>query len=90
MSHDIIDSNIELKVNHITKIDMRKFDGKDLVTWILQMEQFFDLHDVSHTQKVHITSLYLEKNQFVWYRWIFSFKSIFIMRIQRAIPSLVN
>jgi hypothetical protein len=57
-------SNFGLKTNHIPKIDMRKFDGKDPITWILQMEQFFDLHNVPHTQKVQIASLYLEPNQF--------------------------
>jgi hypothetical protein len=59
-------SNFGLKTNHVPKIDMRKFDGKDPITWILQMEQFFDLHNVPHTQKVRIASLYLEPNQFVW------------------------
>jgi hypothetical protein len=58
-------SNFGLKTNHVPKIDMRKFDGKDPITWILQMEQFFDLHNVPHTQKVQIASLYLEPNQFV-------------------------
>jgi chromosome segregation ATPase len=42
-------SNFGLKTNHVPKIDMRKFDGKDPITWILQMEQFFDLHNVPHT-----------------------------------------
>jgi hypothetical protein len=60
-------SNFGLKTNHVPKIDMRKFDGKDPITWILQMEQFFDLHNVPPTQKVRIASLYLEPNQFVWY-----------------------
>jgi hypothetical protein len=60
-------SNFGLKTNHVPKIDMRKFDGKDPITWILQMEQVFDLHNVPHTQKVRIASLYLEPNQFVWY-----------------------
>ena len=69
-------SNFGLKTNHVPKIDMRKFDGKDPITWILQMEQFFDLHNVPHTQKVQIASLYLEPNQFVWYRWVFSRKSL--------------
>jgi hypothetical protein len=55
-------SNFGLKTNHIPKIYMRKFDGKDPITWILQMEQFFDLHNVPHTQKVRISSLYLEPN----------------------------
>jgi hypothetical protein len=31
---------------------MRNFDGKDPITWKLQMEQLFDLHNVPHTQKV--------------------------------------
>ena len=61
-------SNFGLKTNHVPKINMRKFDGKDPITWILQMEQFFDLHNVPHTQKVRFASLYLEPNQFVWYR----------------------
>jgi hypothetical protein len=55
--------NFGLKTNHFPKIDMRKFDGKDPITWILNMEQFFDLHDVPHTQQVSIDSLYLESNQ---------------------------
>jgi hypothetical protein len=69
-------SNFGLKTNHVPKIDMRNFDGKDPITWILQMEQLFDLHNVLHTQKVRISSLYLESNQFVWYRWICSRKSL--------------
>jgi hypothetical protein len=69
-------SNFGLKTNHAPTIDMRKFDGKDPITWILQMEQFFDLHNVPHTQKVRIASLYLESNQFVWYRWLCSRKSL--------------
>jgi hypothetical protein len=40
------------------------------------MEHFFDLHDVPHIQKVRIASLYLETNQFVWYRTLFSHKSL--------------
>jgi hypothetical protein len=65
-------SNFGLKTNHVPKIDMRKFDGKDPITWILHMEKFFDPHNVPHTQKVQIASLYLEPNQFVWYIWICS------------------
>jgi gas vesicle protein len=55
-------SNFGFKTNHVPKIDMQKFDGKDPITWILQMEQFFDIHNVPHTQKVRIASLYLEPN----------------------------
>ena len=45
-------SNFGLNTNHFPKIDMRKFDGNDPITWILQMVQLFDLHDVPQTQKV--------------------------------------
>jgi hypothetical protein len=74
-------SNFGLNINHIPKIDMRKFDGKNPITWILHMEQFFDLHNVPHTQKVRIAFLYLEPNQFVWYRWICSRKSLVTWKI---------
>jgi hypothetical protein len=49
MNQDWRNSNFGLKSNHFPNIDMRKFDGKDPITWILQMEEFFDLHDVPHT-----------------------------------------
>jgi hypothetical protein len=62
MNQDWRNSNFGLKKNYFPKINMRKFDWKDPITWILLMEQFFDLHDVLHTQKVQILSLYLEPN----------------------------
>ena len=71
VSYDFIDSNFRLKTHHVPKIDMRKFDGKDHVTWILHMEKYFDLHEVQLLQKVCIASLYLEPNQFLWYKGIF-------------------
>jgi hypothetical protein len=55
---------------------MRKFDGKDPITCILHMDKLFDLHDVPQTQKVQIAYLYLEPNQFVWYLWLCSCKSL--------------
>jgi hypothetical protein len=50
----------------IANTDMRKLDGNDSLTWIFQMEQFFDLYQVSILQKVIIASLHLEPNQFIW------------------------
>ena len=70
VNHYSIDTNVGSKTHHIPKIDMRKFDGKDPATWILQMEQFFDLNNVQNAQKVRMATLYLEPNQFVWYQWL--------------------
>jgi hypothetical protein len=39
------------------------------------------IYMMCHTQKVQISSLHLEPNQFVWYRWIFSCKSLFTWTI---------
>ena len=62
VNHDSIDSNVGSMTHHIPKIGMRKFDGKDPATWILQMEQFVDLNNVKSTQKVCMETLYLEPN----------------------------
>ena len=35
VNHDFIDSNVVLRTRHISKIDLRNFDGKYLTTWIL-------------------------------------------------------
>ena len=74
VNRDFISSNVGWKTHHIQDIDMRNFDGKDPVTWILQMEQYFELNNVKNTQKVRLATLYLEQNTFVWYQWLFSRK----------------
>ena len=55
---------------------MRKFDGKDPINWILQMEQYFNLHEVKLLQKICITSNYLELNQLLWYKGLCSHKPL--------------
>ena len=35
VNRDFINSNVRLKNHHIPKMNLRKFDGKDPVTWIL-------------------------------------------------------
>ena len=52
------------------KVDMCKFDGKDPLTWINQMENFFEVHQIPYGQKVMMASLYLELDQFIWYCWL--------------------
>ena len=59
VNRDFRNSNVGLKNHHIPKMDMRKFDGKDPVTWILHMEQYFDLNNVKNTQKVRFETLHL-------------------------------
>jgi hypothetical protein len=65
----------------IPKIDMRKFDGKDPITCIFQMEQFFDLYQTPSLQKVPIASSYLKNDQFIWYQWFCARNEIFLARL---------
>ena len=58
---------------------MRKFDGRDPRTWLLQMDKYFDLHEVKLLQNVRIESLYLEPNQFLWKEGLCSSKPLIIL-----------
>ena len=58
VNRDFVNSNVGLKNQHILKMDMKKIDGKDPVTWILQMEQYFDLNNVQNTQR-YASKLYI-------------------------------
>ena len=58
----------KIKLLKSRKREMRKFDDKDPINWILHMEKYFDLHGVSLLQKVCIASNYLEPDQFLWYK----------------------
>jgi len=60
VNHDFIESNVGSKTHHVPNIDMRKFDGKDPVTWILQMEQYLDLH-ICKAHKRYALQLYIWK-----------------------------
>ena len=74
----------------LPKIDMRKFYRKYHITWIFQMEQLFDLHQVPDLQKVTIASLYLEHEQFVWYQRLCEHKKYSIISWSILIEELIS
>ena len=69
-TNDDTDFNPTGSRNFFPKVNMRKFDGKDPLTWINQMENFFEIHQIPYGQKVTMASLYLEPDQFIWYHWL--------------------
>ena len=69
-------SHFKIELLKSRKGNMRKFDGKDPVNWILQMEQYFDLHEVKLLKKVRIASSYLEPGHFLWYKGLCSCKAL--------------
>ena len=56
--------------NFFPMVDMHKFDRNDPLTWINQMEIFFEVHQIPYGLRVMMTSLYLELDQFIWHCWL--------------------
>ena len=52
-------SHLKIELLKSRKSKMRKFDGKDLVNWIRQTEQYFDLHGVYHCYKMYVLHLHI-------------------------------
>ena len=52
------------------KLDMHKFDGNGSIIWVLQMEQFFNLHHINHgIEQLQVAVLYLDTERWWWWQW---------------------
>jgi len=58
MNYDFRVPNVGFKTHHIPHIDMSKFDGKDPITWILQVEQYL-ISMMCNTHKRYTLHLYI-------------------------------
>ena len=58
VNHDSIDANVGSKTHHIPKIDMRKFDGNDPATWMLQWSNSL-ISIMCKTHKRYLWKLYI-------------------------------
>eukprot|EP01018_Ginkgo_biloba_P013059 Gb_07852 [translate_table: standard] len=54
----------------LPKVEMKNFDGRDVRTWLSQMEQYFNLHQVPTDKKIPLASLHMETEPFQWYQWM--------------------
>ena len=59
-----------VKAHFLHEVEIHKFDGKDMRTWLNQLEQYFTLHQVPTDKKITFSSLYMEMEPFQWYRCI--------------------
>ena len=50
--------------NLVPRVEVRKFDGRDVRTWLSQMEQYFCLHQVATDKKISLASLHMETYPF--------------------------
>ena len=50
------------------KMELKKFDGTKVFTWLNQMEQYFELHNIMDDKKmIHIATLNFETKPYQWY-----------------------
>jgi hypothetical protein len=53
------------------KIELNKFDGTDVFTWVNQIEKYFELHNIMNDKKrIHIATLNFEIKPYQWYQWV--------------------
>ena len=58
------------KVN-FPKIELKNFDGITIFTWVNQIEQYFELHNIMDDKKrICIATLNFEIKPYQWYQWI--------------------
>jgi len=56
---------------NILKIELKKFDGTKVFTWVNQIEKYFELHNIMDDKKrIHIETLNFEIKPYQWYQWI--------------------
>lgn len=52
------------------KLEIPRFDGKDALSWMFKIKQFFYFHCTPEAQRLHITSLYMEGEALTWFQWM--------------------
>ena len=57
-----------MKGSFLPKVEIKKIDGTTVKTWLIQLEQYFMLHQVPQDKKVALTALHMENEQFQWYQ----------------------
>jgi hypothetical protein len=56
---------------NLLKVELRNFYGTKVFTWLNQIEQYFELHNImDDKQMIHIETLKFEIKPYQWYQWV--------------------
>jgi len=58
--------------NTSIKLEIPRFNGSEVLSWIFKINQFFDFHHTAKEQRLRIASFYMEGEALIWYRWMHS------------------
>ena len=64
----------------MTKVDFPKFDGTELRSWLYRCNQFFQLDEVTDSQKVRLAAIHLEAKALLWHQ-------TYMQRRNQVLPS---
>jgi len=55
----------------LPKVEIRKFDGIDVFTWVNQIDKYFELHNIMDNKKtISITTMHFYIKPDQWYQWV--------------------
>ena len=56
---------------NLPKVELRKFYGTKVFTWVNKIEEYFELHNIMDDKKtIHIANLKFEIRSYQWYQWV--------------------
>jgi hypothetical protein len=56
---------------NLPKVELINFDGAKIFTWVNQIEEYHELHNIINYKKmIHIATLNFEIKSYQWYQWL--------------------
>lgn len=52
------------------RLDCPRFDGSAAMDWLFAANRFFEYHQISDADRLHIVSFYLEGPALCWFQWV--------------------
>lgn len=51
------------------KVEMPVFNGSNAESWVLRVDQYFELGGFTETEKLHAVRVCFDDDALLWYRW---------------------
>ena len=64
-------SNSQFTQRNPVKLDIPRFDGRDLLGWIFKISQLFEYQNTPEEERITVASFYLDGAALSWYQWMF-------------------
>ena len=69
VSHERIDGGWFNRHQALPRLEVPEFDGEDAETWVLRVEQYFEIGDFTEDDKLRAVRMCFIGEALLWYRW---------------------